>query len=77
MSEKKKILILASTSVRGAFHDRGDVIEVDPSVAQDLLNERKGTCGEQAIADREKELATAKPKTEKAAAKPKTETAAG
>ncbi len=56
MSDLKKVLILDSTSVRGAFHDRGDVVEVSPQVAQDLINERKGTTNERAIAAREAEI---------------------
>jgi hypothetical protein len=71
MSEKRKVLITAdSTVAAGRFVDRGDVIEVPLQVAQDLINERKGTGNEKAIAAREAEIAAAKAKTEKAAARP-------
>jgi topoisomerase IA-like protein len=77
MSEKRKVLIIGdSTIAAGRFVDRGDVIEVPPQVAQDLINERKATANEKAVAAREAELAAAKAKTEKAAAKPKSEKAA-
>jgi topoisomerase IA-like protein len=77
MSDKRKVLITAdSTIAAGRFVDRGDVVEVAPQVAQDLLNERKATANEKAIAARESEIAAARPKTEKAAVKPKTEKAA-
>jgi len=60
--EKRKILILDSTVVGGGvFADRGDIIEVSPQVAQDLLNERKATARPEAIAAREAQLGAAEP----------------
>lgn len=76
MSENKKVLITAaSVNAAGRFADRGDIIEVTPSVAQALFNEGQATGNEEAIAKREAELAAAAPETEKAAAKPKTQKA--
>lgn len=76
MSNRKVLITADATVVAGRFADRGDILELSPQVAQDVLNEKKGTCNEQAIAEREKEIAAAAPKTEKAARKPKTEAAA-
>lgn len=77
MSQTRKVLITAdSTIAAGRFVDRGDVIEVPAQVAQDLLNERKATANEKAVAAREAEIAAARAKTEKAAARAKTEKAA-